>query len=356
MADEVYVEMELMAPPGEGARVHDGRRSHRRGRVLLVLAIVALVAIGAVVATARPLDSSSTVHPAAPHRTTPSPLSAPAPVTPTAALEALPQGPPPAVPYLRHGVLHVDDLTVRTEANRLLVAGDTVLVGRSGEDDAHWQMLDGVDLVPVPELDGIFTPSLSLDGGLVAWTSYPDKRTTRVTAWQPSTRTEVAHVDLPAPYAECCGGGQEVEIYGFDLRNQVYFTDRHGYSVWRPSSGTRPRRLSGVDAILEVAPVGPVRQGGALGRVDADGHWSKVADLPTDQGMLWSADGRLVTYAGDGTGAVPSSSHPPRRGCSTTPPRVDYLLRCAVGGGPCERALPPRMPTGSFVFPERSYF
>jgi hypothetical protein len=380
-----HVEMEIVVPPGERDRAPDGRRRSVPQRLRLLIVVAALVVAVVVLATSRSRDASSTPPP---HDGQPkAPASSSAPVTPDEALDALPQGPPPAIPFLRNGNLHADGITFLTRADRLLVAGDTLLVGRSDGDSAQWQVLDRTDLVPVPELEDVFTPYLSPLGDVLAWTSYPDEQTTRITAWQPSTRAEVGHLDLAAPYAECCGGGQEVEILGFDLREQVYFTDRHGYQVWRPGTGAASHRLTGVDSVAQLAPGGPVRQGGALGRVDAHGHWSKVADLPTDQGMVWSADGRLLAYGGDGTGAVAVKEPPTdawvldrdtgRRTHLALPagipagavafesdrwvlvdavarPRRHYLLRCAVSDGACERALPPGRPT--WVFPERSYF
>lgn len=70
---------------------------------------------------------------------------------------------------------------------------------------------------------------------------HPDKRTTQVIAGDVRTGTEKAHVDLDAPYAECCGGGQEIEIHGIDLEDVVYWNDRSGKVSWAP--GQQPRRL-----------------------------------------------------------------------------------------------------------------
>jgi len=380
------VEMEVVAVPDAYRRRRDPASSRRRRRLVGVvvtgLAIVATV----VLATASPFD-----HPA--RSTSPSqhPRHEPSPTDPVVtsrqALDALPQGLPPKIPYLQDGDLHLDGAVVPTRADRLLTAGSTLLVGRSDVDPVRWWIVDGLDLVHLPELDGVFTPSLSPTGDLLVWTSYPDKETTRITAWQPSTRAELDHVDLDAPYAECCGGGQEGEIYGIDLQDAVYWASRHGYQVWRPTTGANPRRLSGIRAMLEIAPTGPVRQGGALGRTDARGRWSKLLDLPMDQGMTWSEDGKLVAYGGDDAGTAALKQSPTAEWVLDTTsgtrtrldlpsgvavavvafesdrtvlvdaiarPRRHYLLRCTMADGTCERTLEPGRPT--WILAEHSYF
>jgi hypothetical protein len=344
----------------------------------MTLVLLVLVVAGGVVSSRQPSDPATTSGPVHHDRTSP------APVAPADAVARLPQGLAPAVPYLLDGELHVDDLTVPTTGNRLMRAGDTVLVGRTDARTGRWWVLQDGALVAAPALDGVRTPVLSPTGDLVAWTAYPDARTTRIVAWLPGTQSEVAHVDLAAPYAECCGGGQLVELLGFDLRDQLYVADRGAFRVWRPGTGGL-RRVTGVDAMLEIAPTGPVRQGGTLGRVDPTGHRSPVVDQPTHQGMVWSADGGQVAYAGDDAGGVAFKQAPTDQwvlepaadlrthldvptGLRAEPvafesdrwvlvdvtvrPRRHVLLRCGARDGACERSLAAGAP--SWVLPERS--
>ena len=375
------VEMEIAGPP---VRRRDETSARARRRLVAVAAALATVGVLWVV-TGSPFDDPATSPTPSEHASPRRPAST-APPSPTQALDDLPQGLAPAIPYLHGGMLHVDGTLVPTRANRLLSAGGTVLLGRTREDAARWWILDGLDPVPLPELDGAFTPVLSPHGELVAWTSWPDKQTTRISVLDTTRMTEVDHLDLAAPFAACCGGGQEVELFGFDLRGRLYWTQRTGIQVWRPGSGTSPQRLSGAEDMVQLAAVGPVRPGGTLGRVDAHGRWSKIAQLPTDQGMLWSADGRLTAYGADDTGRVASKRSPtdqwvlaPVSGTRThldlpdgiraevvafesdnavlvdafAGPRRHYLLRCSVSDGTCERTLPSGRPRWTFA--ERPY-
>jgi hypothetical protein len=251
--------------------VRDGEavlsRRRRRIGVLGAAAAVALLVVGPWLVTLRDDDQRPVDHPPSP---SPSPSASTSPVT----LDDLPEGPPPEVPYLQGGSLHVDGAAIATGADHVLAAGSTILVGRVGREHVGWWPLEGHQLVPVPALDGIFDPHLSPRGDLLVWTSYPDARTTRVTAWNPETRRGVDHVDLDAPYAECCGGGQDVEIYGIDGHDAVYWSKAPGITVWRPGSGA-PGRLTGPDAVMQIAPTGPMVQAdgpGLLGEADEQGH------------------------------------------------------------------------------------
>lgn len=364
--------------------VRDGEavlsRQRRRLGALAAAAAVALLVVGPWLVSTLRDDPGPVDRPPSPSPS-PSATSSPGPVT----LDDLPEGSPPGVPYLQDGSLHVDGATIATSADQVLAAGSTVLVGRVGQVHASWWLLAGRRLVPVPALDGIFTPQLSPSGDLLAWTSFPDARTTRVTAWSPGTQREVDHVDLDAPYAACCGGGQEVEIYGIDGRDTVYFSQSSGFQAWRPRAG-EPHRLTGADAVMQIAPTGPMVQSdgiGLLGKVDDQGHWSKVADLPTDQSATWSPDGALMAYAGDEHGDVLFKQAPTdawvldvaggRKTRLVLPagvtadaltfesdehllvdafflPEVHDVLRCSTADGRCERTLPAGQNT--WVFPQ----
>jgi hypothetical protein len=364
-----HIEMEIAGPP-----VVTSARGRRRVVALLAVAFVSVVLLQTSTGWPSGDPSASTQAPSAPQHSA-------SPPSPAEVLDGLPQGLAPAVPYLRGGMLHVGGDTIRTTANRLLAADGTVLVGRSDDDVSRWWIVDGLDLVAMHQLDDASMPALSPHGDLVAWTSYPDPRTTRITAMRTLDRTEVDHVDLDAPFATCCGGGQEVDIIGFDLGEQLYWSQGASIRVWQPGTGTPPHRLSGGGTTLQIAPAGPVRQCGALGTVDARGHWSEVRDLPADQGMVWSTDGALLAYAGDATGTVTDDQPPTDRwildlatGTRTqldlpdaisvqlvgfesdqavlvdafARPHRHYLLRCAVSDGACERTLRPGRPTWTF--------
>jgi len=332
-----HVEMEIAGPPGRPRRNDGAAPSRRRllgGLVVATFLVLAIVVAG----TGWPVDDPTPPIPSdrTPHRTT----SDAAPVSQGDGLDALPQGPPPRVPYLLDGTLHVDDLSLSTDGNRLLGAGDTVLVGRTGEDSARWWILDGAELVPVPALDGVRLPVLAPSGQVVAWTAYPDSRSTRIVAWDPATRSRIAHVDLDAPYAECCGGGQLVQLLGFDPEDELFLTDRGHDLEWRPGGDTAPQRPTA------------------------------VPDLITDRTAVWSSDGRLaatgssVLDPGAGTRvplAVPGGYEAEAVAFESDQgvlvevvarPRRHELLRCDVSTGSCERALPPD--SGRWLLPERS--
>lgn len=291
----------------------------------------------------------------------------------------LPSGPPPRIPYLHGGALHVGGRTIATGANQLLAAGGTVLVSRfSVTRPARWSMLTHGKLEHVSALDGADRPELSTAGDLVAWSWFPTKRFTRVTTWDPSTGRE-NHVDIDAPYAPSTGGGQTVELIGVDSRDQAFWRGPRGrIYVWRPGDhapAAVPSRL----AIMSVVPHGVVAQansdhvtiGGVLGTVDDQGRFSKVRHLPVDQQFAWSPNGRFVAYAVDPirsqkfdvsatTGAVidvrtgrrrllalpPGSSGEPVTFESNSAVLViagtyrhEYLLRCPTTGGACQRIL-----------------
>jgi hypothetical protein len=364
----VHVDMEIAGPPGRPGR-DDAPTVSRRRRLLGGLVIATFVAPAiVVVATRWPVEDATPSTPA--HHTAHRAASEAATVSPTDALEALPHGGPPRVPYLLDGSLHVDDLTVPSDGNRLLSAGDTTLVGHTDGDTARWWVLDGAELAPVRDLEGVRTPVLAPSGRILAWTAYPDSRTTRIVAWDPGTRSGVAHVDIDAPQAECCGGGQLVELLGFDLADQLYLTDRGHDLQWRPDEGGPLRRLIGVDDVVGIAPVGPVRQGGTLGRADVRGLWSPVAELPADQGTAWSSDGTLVATGqwvlDPTTGTRTDLDVPDGLGGEAVgfesdewvlvevvvQPRRHALLRCSVDDGSCETALAPG--TDGWLLPERA--
>lgn len=322
VVDELRRRADVMTVPHPhvDALERDGEalQARMRRRVVLVAAaaVVTVLAIGPWLLS----RDGSGPGPASPH---PSGTPSSAPI-PARTLDDLPQGKAPAVPYLQAGALHTQGAAIATSANVLLASGPTVLVGRAGGQGAHWWLLDDDQLANVEELDGVRGPRISPDGDLLAWTSYPDSRTTRVTAWDPRSRREVDHVDLDAAYAECCGGGQQVELAGIDANGTVYWhDDRHSPDVdaWTPGNGSPQRGPAPSDAIL--GPTAPVV---ALEDVLPNGTQT--------YGIAVERDGSVLVDA-------------------FTDPRRHYVLRCDPAGDRCERTLPPGR-ISSWVFPETS--
>lgn len=320
VTDEMRRRADLMTVPLPHVNelVRDGKARQARDRRRLVLvaaaAIVAVLAIGPWF-----VSRSGDAHPG-PAEPRPTPTSS----TPTSSrtLDDLPQGRPPAVPYLQGGALHVGDTAVETAANRVIAAGPTVLVGRTDERAAHWWLLTDGELKPFGPLDGVFTPVISPSGDLLVWTSYPDARTTRVTAWRPQEAREVDHVDLDAAYAECCGGGQQIELLGIDARGTLYWQNAvHSpdADAWSPGAGAPSRvPMSDVPALRPSTP--PALPDSAL----PEGVLAEPIGLEQDGSVLVGA---------------------------FSDPRRHYVLRCSSVGDRCERTLGPGR-VSSWVFPE----
>lgn len=299
--------------------VRDGEALHARDRRRLVLvgvaAIVAVLAIGPwLVSRGGSDDGPGPAHPR-PTRTSPTPTS-------SATLDDLPQGRPPAVPYLQGGALHVGGKEIETAADRVIAAGSTVLVGRTDEQDAPWWLLTDGELKPFEHLDGVFTPVISPGGDLLAWTSHPDAHTTRVTVWRPQEGREVDHVDLDAAYAECCGGGQQVELLGLDAHDTLYWHNAvHSpdADAWSPGAGA-PSRVPRSDVPVFRSEVPPA-----------------LPDSAVPEGVL--AD--PIGLEQDGSVLVDAFSDPRRH----------YVLRCSSADDRCECTLGPGR-ASSWVFPE----
>jgi hypothetical protein len=350
-------------------------RRHRRRRTQALAAVAAVVAVGLAIGV-----------PALVHRdgTSPGPVDHPTP-TPSVkdpkTLDELPAGRAPVVPYLHEGALHVGQVVVPTTADQVVSAGGTVLVGRTRGEDRRWWLLVGTQLRPVPQLDGAAAPRLEPSGDVAVWTSYPDASTTRVTAWSPATRQEVGHVDLAAPYAACCGGGQLVELLGVDDDGAVYWRDSGSASqppaayAWVP--GDQPRRLVGVGDSPGITPLGPITASGTYGDVAPDGRFRALGHL-ADPHAVWEGGGNEVAIA-DGSSVVVlrmDTGHTfPGPGVRMALPagaevtatsfessdqllvrvrgsaRRHLVVRCPTDGGACERALD--MPTPSrWVLPQ----
>jgi hypothetical protein len=306
--------------PDVDQMVHEGEvvltRRRRRTGLLAAGAAAATVAVVTVGPTLLGLgdDAGGPAHP------DPRPTSTPTSLEDRASsLDDLPQGEPPAVPHLYRGALHVDGLAIATSANQVLAAGDTVLVGRSGREDAHWWILLDGALQPVAELDGALGPRLSPRGDLLTWPSYPNAETTRVNAWDPTTQREIDHVDLEAAHTDCCGGGEQIELIGIDDQSAVYWTDwrDRDVHVWRP--GTSPTTIPGP---ADTVPVG------------SDPPQAAFKGLPAgtqQNGIVQESEHVVLVDA-------------------FADPRRHYVLRCDTTDDRCERTLPAGR-VSSWTFP-----
>lgn len=302
--------------------VRDGESAAAAGRRRTGV-LTAVAAAAAVVAVAVPVG----VHLAgddSPTPTNPSPTQAhssaapPSPSSPSSgpsrpagsghaatSLADLPQGAAPTVPYLDDGALHVGDLTLPTKADTVVARGDTVLVSRWRDGAGSWWILRRGALEFVPGLKNAMPSQISPDGRLAVSLAYPDSQHTRLTVIDlVDGGTASAPLTLNAPYATCCGGGQEVVIHGIDSNGVVYFSDRRGTFAWFPSSGEQggatPASLGTVPA-MAVTPLGLIEQGKHLtGRIvlyDASRRrLIRGPDLPVDQAFAMSPDGSLIAY------------------------------------------------------------
>lgn len=358
------------APIGQLVAAGEHRIAVRRRRRGLVA--VGSVAAAVVIAVAVPIGvrgHGAGPKPAVPH---------PAPTT----LAGLPTGAPPKVPYLDGGALHVDGATIPTEASQVVAAGDQVLVGRADDGIMTWQVLRDGKLVFQPRLKNASQAQISPDGSIAVALSYPDREHTVLTIVDLATgKVRPNPMTLNAPYAPCCGGGQEVQIQGIDDDGTVYYASRKGEVAWR--QGVFPAHLTRKVSAVAATPAGVVDQRsdftGQILKADSQGALRKVADLPVDQGFTMSADGGLVAFsvpdqAAEKTGAdptpgtvldlatgrtarlaIPADVTEPTPvafegdesvlvsvrapGSGRAAGRHEVILRCAVDDGACERTV-----------------
>lgn len=273
--------------------LHDAvRRRGPRQRLFVTLGVAA-----AVLAIAVP----AALH-AAHHTSTPPAGATPAPV---GAAPTVSSG-PPTVPYIVDHVLHAGGRAIPTTATGVYAAGDAVVVDTYAHASNTWQVLRGGRLVNLPVTD---PAQVVLDdtGDFVAALWWPDKQHARIEAWDPATGASTGSITLPVPWVECCGGGQDVMLYGAH-GDAVFYeaATAHGFATWRWTPAAEPVRVTVPKPLMSVTPLGLVLQddgagvgkapAGLVGETDATGTWARKASMGTDQQFAASADGTRLAY------------------------------------------------------------
>ncbi|HET6154587.1 MAG TPA: hypothetical protein VFE15_16705 [Marmoricola sp.] len=340
-----------------------GEAAQRQGRhrtLLAAAATIAVVVLAPWILLAHNHAHDATPRPVGPVTETASPTPSPTRVATSTTLASLPAGPPPSIPYLAGHELHVHGVAIPTTGTDLYAAGTTVLVQKFSETDPTWWILQGHRLVDVPELHGVFEVGISPDGDTVAWTSNPTSSTSRIVAWDPKTERDIARLDLPIPQT-CCDGGS-IQAVSVDGHGNVYWNQADSSVAWRPGSASH--QILGRNEFMSIAPDGPVitapgGEAGLLGRISATGTWTRIASLPSDQGLAWTPDGTLVATGAEAL--IPRTQQTvlfDLPSDATTQPIAfegdgavlldanvgsgkDYVLRCSVSTKSCERALSP---------------
>jgi hypothetical protein len=357
-----------VAPPPTADLVRAGEAARRRRRsntaAVAAAAIVLLLVVPWALLSHGHQDSSPP---------TPAVTSSPTPTaTPTSTLASLPQGARPSAPYLTKRVLHVNGLSVQTSGDRLWAVPGLVLVQRWSATDPTWWRLQGHRLVEEPALQGVYEIGIAPQGDLIAWISNPTPSTTQITAWDPVTRREVGREDLPIPET-CCDGGSVQQI-SVDRRHNVFWLETGGYRVWRPGTESPRPLTSGGRALAGAAPDGLISLNGALGKVDDRGRWTYLVTVPNNDDQVWSPDGTKVASGlaveDVRTGRRSTLSLPPDADgqavvfeddehvlVEASPPgqyKVNYILRCDITSGSCERSLDPGAKPSDWTFADSS--
>ena len=351
----------------EGTRSRDLRRVRRRRTAIWTAAAVAVVVV---IVPVTLIGRGSDQRPTPVH---PPPLTSVAPEDAT----GLPQGAPAGVYFLHDGALVEGDETYPTDATALSVAGSTVLLEKVGSRGRGWHSSWSIlahdhhrnRIEPLPFLDDVATVRISPDGKTFAAVTWPDGQHTRITAYDSSSRGEIAHVDLAAPYQEGTGGGQQVTLLGADVQGRYLWVDGNAVARWRtgstPTSFPVPRAYGLLAGVM--SPLGPIVQleSGDFVWSLASGKLTPAGDLSGGEQVVWSADGTKAAYAEDAldltTGAetpfdLPSGeAFVPIAFESNASVLLDsaggLVVRCQADTGRCERALDLRAMGGTFVFP-----
>ena len=142
-------------------------------------------------------------------------------------VDDLPTGAPPSTPYWNDGVLHVEGAEIDAPYDdvELDAAGRTVLVGgyeNAGKNSGptEWSYLgdDGLEPLPVPARQW---PSLSADGRIAYWSTYPEPGTTQFFTWDTETNTELASRTLQGDDDMCA----RRDLLGIDAAGIGYWLD-----------------------------------------------------------------------------------------------------------------------------------
>ena len=152
------------------------------------------------------------------------------------------------LPWLADGRLHDGDITVPTDADRLVVSAGTTLVGLTDEHRSRWWLLDHDRLVPLLDEPAAYVePVLSADGGTAAWrtelSSTPagdqtSEVTWQLTAYDVPTRTVLGRTPM-SRRVTCCDQGGAVFVAAVANDGRVALTDG-GDQVWMWRAGDDP--------------------------------------------------------------------------------------------------------------------
>lgn len=206
------------------------------------------------------------------------------------------------LPYLLEGALHVDGRTLPTTGNRLVVAGDGVLVGTADlrSSAVTWEHLDGASLEAMPWLDGRYAPVVSSDGRLVA-APFGNGNATSLRVWDADGRVvdTMALDEPPEP--------EDPWVWGFDSAGRLYWQDGGGLRV-RASSGTVAEVDTAGRLFVGIAPAGILLTDGDDDPVDVmavadDGSTRPVGGVPISANATWRDD-RTVAFTAVGGGGL----------------------------------------------------
>jgi hypothetical protein len=180
------------------------------------------------------------------------------------------------LPWLADGRLHDGEVTVPTEADRLVVSAGTTLVGLTDERRSRWWLLDHDRLVPLLDDAAAYVqPVLSADGGTAAWRSEVSSTpagdqtsdvTWQLTAYDVPTRTVLGRTPV-SRRVTCCDQGGAVVVAAVANDGRVALTDG-GDQVWMWRAGDDPvpaswRDFGGRRALDEVVSPDETRSVGA---------------------------------------------------------------------------------------------
>jgi len=289
------------------------RQFGARWQVVVPIVVVAAIALTAAISLTRHAGTQS---------------SAPTPLP--RSYDDLPVGALPRVPYLHDRSLHVGTTTIPTTADSLYAAGDAVIVSTyhpsTSSAPAHntYEVLRNGRLVAVGFLPRDAVIALGPRGDVVAIASITGSRAERITATDPRTGTEIAHVDVRIPPYAGMGDRMSVAFFGFDGHDRVHFT-ANGREVlaWWPGHGS-PHVSQGDPAVTMPVSTADGRLAVRKGTV-IDHTTGARTSLALPRGTYRSTlafeseDAVLVDIA--------------RRGST-----ADGLVRCDTHTGTCERA------------------
>ena len=217
-------------------------RSLQRVRRRRAAIWTSVAAAAAVVAVTVPIAVSAHRHsgsPAPAHRTattSPTPNANGIPTTPT------------TLPYVTGSEIHLGARVrgLTGEPSAFISRGDTTIYWDI-KTERWWRVWakDGsVEQFGPPAgsnqrpWEGWFDVVVSADGRRIAVLTHPTQNTSRITEYDAAGQEEIAHVDLPQPFANWTGGGDSVDIMNVTNSGQVIWAQMDptfSWQVWKPS-------------------------------------------------------------------------------------------------------------------------